>query len=548
MHQDPEAIICESTDASIAMSTDESAAELTWVSRARAFLRAHWFLVFVIVLGVAVRTYRFGQIPPGFNQDEASMAYDGYSLLHYGVDRHGFRFPAMFLAWGGGPAHVLRGYLSIPFLWLFGPTVGAARVVTLIINIAAIPAFALLANKVRGERAAIIAACVLSLSPWHVVASRWAHEHSILAAMVLFGTYLLLKAKGRARHFYLACAVLALALYSYAPAIFFVPLYLALCTVALRWTRHITLRQAATGLIVFTVIAVPMGAFLLVNALDLPALHLPILSVPVLQGASRYGLSSTLLSDHPFAAVWVNFRQLWELLRVQEDGLPWNAVPGFGFLFPWLGVFAVAGILSLARAARTSVPSFLVLLWLLVGVAMSAILAPNINRMSVLVLVLIFAAALGVDVIARNRRVLAGLAVAHVVAFGFFAHAYFTSYPEIVGEAFFASFDQAVKAASENTSGPICVTTSNVNMPYIFVLYFEQIDPRLFRQTVVYEPTEGEFQGVRSFGRYVFSLDRCRGREFGAYVLDNNELSPWENDSFRIIPFERYSVAFPRSS
>ena len=59
-------------------------------------------VIFIIAVGVFVRVFRFGQVPAGFNQDEAFAAYEAYSLLNFGKDSAGYSFPTYFVSWGSG--------------------------------------------------------------------------------------------------------------------------------------------------------------------------------------------------------------------------------------------------------------------------------------------------------------------------------------------------------------------------------------------------------------------------------------------------------------
>ena len=111
---------------------------------------------------------------------------------------------------------------------------------------------------------------------------------------------------------------------------------------------------------------------------------------------------------------------------------------------------------------------------------------------------------------------------AFLLSFASFADGYFRRYPALAAPSFFASFGDAVRQASAQTDGPVCVS-GNVNMPYIFVLFYERIDPRVFLRTVVYENPGAEFQDVASFGRYTFGAHRCRWEEAGAVLLRDEE-------------------------
>ena len=79
-----------------------------------------------MVVGFVARLVALGEYPAGFNQDEASAAYDAYSILKTGYDRNGQFLPVHLIAWGSGQ-NALYSYLSMPFLAVFGLDVWAFR-------------------------------------------------------------------------------------------------------------------------------------------------------------------------------------------------------------------------------------------------------------------------------------------------------------------------------------------------------------------------------------------------------------------------------------
>src|SRR3989338_9341129 len=85
------------------------------IHAASAWLRAHPLETVIIAVALFLRTYRFVDIPHGWNQDELSGAYDAWSILQDGMDRHGMPFPAYFISWCSS-SHVLSSYLSNPFM------------------------------------------------------------------------------------------------------------------------------------------------------------------------------------------------------------------------------------------------------------------------------------------------------------------------------------------------------------------------------------------------------------------------------------------------
>jgi hypothetical protein len=59
-------------------------------------------LLAILALGVVVRVAARQSAPNGFNNDEASLGWDAYSILKFGVDRHGIAYPAFLIGWGSG--------------------------------------------------------------------------------------------------------------------------------------------------------------------------------------------------------------------------------------------------------------------------------------------------------------------------------------------------------------------------------------------------------------------------------------------------------------
>ncbi|WP_148449203.1 hypothetical protein [Paenibacillus ihuae] len=68
------------------------------------------------------------------NQDEASIGYDAYAILHYGIDRSGVHLPIHLTAWGSGQ-NALYAYLSMPFLLLFGLTPLSVRALSAVMGL-----------------------------------------------------------------------------------------------------------------------------------------------------------------------------------------------------------------------------------------------------------------------------------------------------------------------------------------------------------------------------------------------------------------------------
>lgn len=93
--------------------------------------------VLIFLLAAVLRLWAFGTVPGGLNQDEASIGYDAWSILHYGIDRNGIRLPVHLIAWGSGQ-NALYAYLSMPFIAVMGLTVASVRMVNLLFGLASV--------------------------------------------------------------------------------------------------------------------------------------------------------------------------------------------------------------------------------------------------------------------------------------------------------------------------------------------------------------------------------------------------------------------------
>lgn len=139
-----------------------------------AYLKNNPWPFLLFVLGAVIRTLYLGSIPAGLNQDEASIGYDAYAILHYGIDRNGIHLPIHLIAWGSGQ-NALYAYLSMPFILLFGLTPMSVRAVSLIMGLLGMIVFYLIAKQLFVSKAAGIAAMFfIAINPWHIMMSRWA--------------------------------------------------------------------------------------------------------------------------------------------------------------------------------------------------------------------------------------------------------------------------------------------------------------------------------------------------------------------------------------
>lgn len=497
------------------------------------------FLVAAFILGTAVRVWQFGEIPPGLNQDEASTAYDAFSILNYGVDRNGTHNPLVLISWGSG-MYALASYIELPFIAFFGLSVTAIRVPFLLAGLASLPMFYYLLRDSVDLRTARIGVALLAISPWHIMNSRWALDSSMFPIVFLAGVLLLVRSFHRERWLIPAFGLIAVSLYGYGTAYVAVPVFLGLCVAYGVRFKKWSARTIVFSTLTFAVIALPILLYVLINTFHWKSIETALFSIPRLTGLPRFQTMSNL-------DVLGNLGHAAGLMITQDDGLIWQSVPGIGFMYRFTTVLAVIGLGLLCHrvySRSTFEPSFVLIAWTGAGIVLCAFLYVNVNRANIIMFPFIACTAVAVSYLWKYRVAAVGLSAAFGIGFIAFVMSYFGPYRNQVAGSFYTSFGDAISYAAAQTQGPICVT-SDVNMPYIFVLFYTKEDPRKFASTVRYDNPGGEFQRVASYGRYTFGLDRCPANT-EVVITTNGEASEIDAPGFNRKQFERYTV-FARS-
>lgn len=139
-------------------------------------------LVLILASAAGLRLWNLSRAPNGLMPDEASNAYDAWSILTTGADRWGEPHPIFLEAFGRGDYRpALYVYLTVPMVQLMGPKrlELAARLPAALLGILTVAGTYLLVRRVNGPIAALAAAAILTVCPWHLLISRFGHEASL---------------------------------------------------------------------------------------------------------------------------------------------------------------------------------------------------------------------------------------------------------------------------------------------------------------------------------------------------------------------------------
>jgi hypothetical protein len=415
-------------------------------------------------------------------------------------------------------------------------------------GILALPLIYLIGRRTAGEDLALAAMFLLAISPWHILESRWGFEGNLLPFVFAAGYLLLLKSLQDKRWLMPATALMGLCFYIYGPAYAEVPLFLLLALPILVRSGKIALADALRAAVVLLLVSIPIGLFLLVNALGWDSLHIGIFTIPRLPAQPRYETISAIFQPNAVRILLQNLMGLANLLWVQEDGFFFNTVQPYGYLYTYsLPLAIVGGVLLFALGPSRATPERkLLLAWLVACLVVGVLETVNIGRINLIFIPLTFCTAAIFPWLAQHSRFGLGAAVGiFLLAFVLFTREYHgPEYRAVADQEFSAGLLPAIDYASRQGQGAVCIS-KEVNMPYIYVLFSQQLDPARYLPSIKYANPHGIFRQVVHLDRYSFGLNNCPDDKQTVLVAAD-ELPPQNGTAYSRLNFGRFAVYVPR--
>ncbi len=489
------------------------------------------FLLLFAVLaaaGAALRFFRFGMVPAGLNQDEASIGYDAYCLATWGMDRNGYHWPVYPISWGSGGGSPLLDYLVTLSTALFGKNIYSLRLVPALLGSLTPPLLALLPfavpqnaeqnSEASGSLRQFFSLAILFpavVNPWHLMMSRWTLDANILPFFLTLSVLSFLHAAAstvrRLPKYLLSAFCFALCTWSYGSATLVVPLALVLIGICCVRNGRMTLRELFLSALIFVLTLSPLILFFAVNLSGRGPIETPWFSVPVLTASrSVFSSGSELLS-----LILNNIRYLIIFFTVgaERDELYCNVLPGFAQMYRFTFPLTLGGIFLSVRRMQKKHPEDTIFVILTGCTAVfSLFIELDINRMTMLLVPFLYFQALALQALWQKKKA-AAAAVCALILCGalLFTHDYFGErYRELAcSDGFFMpGYAEAAQAAAA-TAGDgkqIVSTYTRVAAPFVVALYATGTPPEEFRDTVVWKDETAEFRIASAFSDFVFGL------------------------------------------
>ena len=504
-------------------------------------------VLFLLILGLSVRLTGISALPAGLNQDEASIGYEAYSILKTGIDRNGNSYPVHLESWGSGQ-NALYAYLSMPFIHFFGLNAFSVRIVNALLSCISLLMFFLLFRIGFDRKKALAALALFAIFPWSIMSARWGLESNILPAFFLVGAFFLIKGYNSSPWYYLLSVVIfAFSLYSYGVTYLVLPMFFVLVIPYMYFNKKISIRFLLLGFGLFLIVALPIILFVLINHLNLQPIHLGGITIPRLE-ANRTTVVFNLFNGNFISTLAKNSVRFLSVLVLQADGTEYNAIPMFGTIYPISLVFFVVGLWG-AFKNRTYFQHYVFLCWFLCSVVLGITSHVNINRVNIIFIPLLYFVVLGVfDVLdmlkaeyKRNYKYLIiGL---YSLLFVLFCGYYGSIFKENIKNDFSFGLKEAIQfAEKQNNVDRINVTTRTINMPYIYVCFYNHLDPAEFRKSVRYskKTINAEFRVVEQLGRYSFGTNLSDLKSI--HILSREEMDMLNTPIAFSRDFGNYSV------
>jgi len=481
-------------------------------------------MVGVLLLGAALRFVALEKSPPGLTPDEASNGYDAYSIAYTARDQHGDFLPTTAT---GLNDYRMPGfiYMTVPFVRVLGLSVTSVRLPAAVCGWLTLSLIYWLGAWLFDQRAGVVAAFLLALSPWHLPFSRIGMEHTLITLLVtacVAAIWRWYTAGHRLRMAVLSALLFGLSLYSHSTMKLFTPLLLTGMGLILWPDLKTHGRHVCVILGIIMLMALPV----ILDTLRMPE-----------QMQARFNQVS-LLEGRPLHKALPEVVENWwlqispQFLYVHGDLDALQHPPGVGQLY-WVQLPMLIAALVEGCRRRPQRRAFAILvLWIaLVGVPV-ALTRPgspgsgNASRAIAAVVPWQILSAAGF-VWLWNRlhhwriglTILLGLSL--VVQALPYLQSYFTEYPYTVLARFDDGMRQAVEALDQWDEGyAIVVFTDQASWPYLHILFFTRYDPHLLQSDL---PVRGDelFAPVTRVGKYhIGDVERMyRELEHGLFVM-----------------------------
>jgi 4-amino-4-deoxy-L-arabinose transferase-like glycosyltransferase len=371
------------------------------------FRFAHLLAAASILLVVSFQLWVSPDNPPGFLDDEASFALNGYSIAHGLRDQGGALLPVFFPSFGDYKSAAFS-YALAPAFAVFGASDGVARAVAAVFGLATVFLVGLIGYRRAGPWIGLAAAVGAGLTPWLFQLGRVAFDTSVFpfaVALVLLGTEVW--ARG-GRHLFLRSVTLggslALLTYVYSAGRLFGPL---LAAALVLFIPRVPWRALLAAWLAYAVFLIPLALYGVRHSSGITARYHE-------TSFRTDGMSLSEIAGHAFSN-YLHDLNPWHWV-VSGDRKPYVDIRGAPQLLAVVALLAAAGVIEICRR-RDRFWLYAIAAYLLSAVPASLTVdRHHALRLAAMPLCVAVLAIPGLEAVARLRRPLMLVAAAVLAA------------------------------------------------------------------------------------------------------------------------------------
>jgi len=512
-------------------------------------------IVLLFIGFLFTRLFLLDQVPFGLHVDEAGMAYDAYSLAHFGVDRYLNSYPVYLINFGGGQS-ALYAYSVAFLLKFFDYSIFIVRLPGVILStITFIIGYLTISEVLHSKKFGLLFAFLFTLLPYYIMQSRFGLDCNLMMGMssiVLYFVHRMIM-NPSPKSYFLAGFFSGLILYTYALSYVVMPLFLLFVFIVMIRTKTIVLKHIHYFIIPLFILALPLLLMVIINTFDYNQMTILGFTIPKLP---NYRGSGFTLSN-----IWINLKYVVKSVFMY-DQLTYNTFIRFYTLYkisiPFAIIGIIKGLLDLIKSIKLRQYNPITLFWLfalsefILGLIM--IEQPNSNKLNGIfysILVLIIYGFYWVNEIIKSKikskYIVIGLNVTTVslflINFISFANYYYFEYKyDIYPQTLFTHTysDELDYIDSINTKNITVYTESNIHSNYqgdIFYRLSAKVSPYDYNQSI----KEKVYKNI------VIGLPDTIEKNAYYIVLKINSafLELIKDESFNQIEFDNYYVFEP---
>lgn len=505
----------------------------------KSFLKKYWLIIAILILAAFLRFYKLSSYP-ALNADEASNAYDAYSLIQTGMDQHGHAWPLTFQSFNDYKPG-LYVYLDLPFIKSMGLTPLATRIPGAIAGVLSVfVLYSLIDELFENKKLAALSSLFLAISPWAIQFSRGGWEVNVATLFILLGIYLfiLFLRSGDIWHLIFSICNLALSMYTYHAPRLMIPL-LGLVAILI-YRKEIFVKQNSkkiiTAVIFGIIIMIPLardlaspGALSREAGLGIFSDPGPVNRVNEQRGEYVKPFSKIgMLLHNKIINYSLDFAENYtshfagEFLFMTGDAVQRDKIPDMGEMYLFDIIFLAIGFITIACNCSQNTKSYsLILAWLLIAPIPSALAfeTPSALRAEIMVIPLVIISAIGcyeiIKWITRQKTILRTtfyiiLSILVVWNFSRYEHMYWNHMSKVFPYSSQYGLPELVSYVSANESKYQNVfVTNRYDQPYILFLFYMKYPPQKFQfHHTLTTRDEFGFSTVADFDKYHFgSID-----------------------------------------